>query len=190
MKPRAGKAINSPPRASASKDDERTLLLLQQKLAHANTMGNVCMTWWVSSVVFCGSILAAVWWNKAELSEPEIVNKLGIFLLLFFAGVVIFGALIMRLYLRNLRKDLSKLLKKPGEKDFFSTELSTFWWAMFIGTVSFLLILIAWVFLWGELRSGRWKKKEPQAGQRIQANLGRIPGSVSIEQAMPRPQRR
>lgn len=141
------------------KDNEETRFLLGQKLAFANTAINVCMAWWVSSVVFCGSILAAAWLKRDELVESRIIHLLGIILLIFFAGVVAFGALIWWMYLRNLNKGISEFAERlnPAAKDFFSTEVSTFKWVMFIGTSSFFLILVVWCLLWVGLSNGWWK---------------------------------
>lgn len=138
-------------------DTEETRFLLGQKLAFANTVSQVSMTWWVSSVVFCASILAAVWLKRADLIESGIFYPLGIFLCFFFAGVVIFGAQITWHYLRDLRQDLSNLPKKADGEAFFSTELKTFKRSMFIGTASFFLILIVWVFFLIGLALGWWK---------------------------------
>jgi hypothetical protein len=42
-------------------DKDNPRFLLEQKIASLNTVANVSMTWWVSSVVFCALIFAAVW---------------------------------------------------------------------------------------------------------------------------------
>lgn len=140
------------------KGDDETRFLLGQKLAYANTLASVCMTWWVSSIVFCGSILAAVWLYRNELINSGMIHLLGVLLSLFFAGIVIFGAQITWNYLPKLGKDLSSLPKKSNGDDFFSTEFSTFKWSMVIGTISFLFILGVWIILWACLASGCWKE--------------------------------
>ena len=150
------------------KDVEREKLrfLLEQKIACVNMAGNACMAWWVSSVVFCGSIMAGVWLERKELIKSNIFYPLGVALGFFFAGVVLFGVLMTWRYLCNLGKDMSVLEKlylgNPGKeisalkkklkiKTFFFTELSTFKWAMVIGTVSFFFILVLWIgFLLGQ----------------------------------------
>ena len=133
------------------KDDEETRFLLGRKLDYASTLANVCMTWWVSSLVFCGSIFAAVWIAKDDLITAKLLAPLGIFIALFFAGLAFFGGQITWGYLRKLRDDLSSLPKKVDEENFLSTELSTFRWSMTTGTVSFIFIFIAWNVFWTQL---------------------------------------
>jgi len=137
-------------------EDENIRFLLEQKLALMNMAGNVCMAWWVSSVVFCGSILAVVWLNRSELVESGMIDLLGIALSIFFVSIINFGALIIWFYLGNLRKEICDLTKK----EFFSTELSTLKWTMINGTFSFFLILLLWIVIWIGLSSGWWKKTE------------------------------
>lgn len=138
------------------RDDDETRFLLGRKLDYVNTLAHLAMTWWVSSLVFCGSIFAAVWIERDKLVNGGIFCQLGNFLSLFFAGLVVFGAQITWRYLPRLRKDLSSLPKKPNGEDFFSTELSTFFWSMAVGTISFLCILIGWILFWRRFATCRW----------------------------------
>ena len=127
--------------------------LLEQKITSLGTLANVCVTWWVSSVVFCGSILAAVWSNRRELVESNIIGLLGFFLSTFFLSIIGFGALVIA-YLRKLYKEV-----KQKHRSYFSREITFFIWAMTVGASSFILILIGWVFLWIGLWSGSLKVK-------------------------------
>ena len=150
MEPKDSKTISTPPVASRHvetpgaapievkpsarveearikyENNEETRFLLGQKLAYVNTLASVCMTWWVSSIVFCGSILAAVWLYRDKLIVSGLIHLLGVFLSLFFAGIAVFGAQITWNHLPKLKEDLSRLPKKTNNYDFFSTELSTF----------------------------------------------------------------
>jgi hypothetical protein len=144
---------------SSVKDEKNnTHFLLGQKLGFANVAVNVCMVWWVSSVVFCCSILAAVWIQRNDLVKSWIIHLLGVVLVIFFGGVTAFGTLIERLYLCKLHKGISDLTERlnQDDKDIFSTEIVTFRVVMFIGTSSFFLILIVWCFLWVGLARGWW----------------------------------
>jgi hypothetical protein len=127
--------------------------LLEQKIASLGTLANVCVTWWVSSVVFCGSILAAVWLNRRELVESNIIGLLGFLLLTFFLSIIGFGALVI-VYLCKLYKEV-----KRKHRSYFSREIKYFIWAMAVGTSSFILILGGWIVLWEWLWSGSLKVK-------------------------------
>jgi len=135
-------------------DTETARKLLEQKIAYLNMVGNVSMLWWVTSVVFCVSILVGVWKNKEYLTEQRVIkgnkliNGIGIAVLIFLATVVAYGFFIIR-YLGKVQKEISEITVFLNAKnDFFSTELSLFWWAMVNGTSSFVGILILWVCMW------------------------------------------
>ena len=68
-----------------SEDKDNPRFLLEQKIASLNTVANVSMTWWVSSIVFCGAIFAAVWLYRGDLFESGIMKSLGRVLLIFFS---------------------------------------------------------------------------------------------------------
>lgn len=71
--------------------DETLRFLITQKMSYVNSTVNVCMQWWVSSIVFCGAVLAAVWSNRAELRQPGILIGLGVILFVFFSFISYFG---------------------------------------------------------------------------------------------------
>jgi hypothetical protein len=71
--------------------DETIRFLIAQKMSYVSATVNVCMQWWVSSIVFCGAVLAAVWLNQKELRQPGILIGLGLILLVFFCLIAYFG---------------------------------------------------------------------------------------------------
>ena len=144
-----------------SKEDEDKRFLLGRKLDYASTLANVCMLWWVSSLVFSGSIFAAVWFEREKLVASRIIHPLGVFLSLFFLGVAFFGYRITRHYLCDLARDLSDYPAKVNDKnieEFLDTELSIFRWSMGAGTVSFAFILLMWIVFWYGLACRGWSK--------------------------------
>ena len=144
------------------KNDERVRFLIEQKISYLNTVGNVSMSWWVSSVVFCGTILAVVWLYRTELTESGIIKWLGVVLTVFFITVVVYGIVLIK-YLNRLHAEVSALASELNYENFFSNEIETFKRAMVNGTSSFAIILVAWIFLWIGLWSGFWVNKSPQA---------------------------
>ena len=177
------------------KDDKNiTRFLLEQKITTLGTVATVSMTWWVSSIVFCGTILAAVWANRKDLFESKVIGYLGLFLSAFFLGIVIFGFLIV-LYLRKARREIGRAARsykkyrlideqpkdgKPWQRlrrratelilgrghncGYFSTEINYFIWAVWVGILSFVLVLAFWICLAYGLSKGCWKptSSEPQ----------------------------
>lgn len=134
------------------KDEEEKRFLLTRKLDYISTLATVSMTWWVSSLVFCGSIIAAVWMERDKLIAYPIICPLAAFISLFFTGLVLFGAHISWCYLPKLSRELSILTKTPDDqKNILSSELSVFRWLMSVGTGSFIFILLGWLLFWRTL---------------------------------------
>lgn len=142
---------------------ENVHFLLEHKLSYLNTVSNVCMSWWVSSVVFCGSIVAAVWLNRKDLVESGIILWLGFVVAIFFAGFILFGIRIDK-YLSRLKTNIScltKELKPPGLKQnltqTFNIEIETIKCGVWIGIGTFIFILIVWIALFLTLYLNCWK---------------------------------
>lgn len=130
-------------------NDEEKRFLLERKLDYISTLATVSMTWWVSSLVFCGSIFAAVWNQRPNLIDYQIICPLAAFISLFLLGLVLFGAQISWCYLPRLSRELSTLTQTAhDEKNILSSELAIFRWLMSVGTMSFILILLGWLLFW------------------------------------------
>lgn len=141
-------------------DNETLYFLIEQKLTYLNTVAKVCMSWWVSSIVFCGTILAAVWLRRAELVDSGIIKLLGIAVAGFFASFIYFG--ITAIWCLNKLKteisDLIKSLKSANSKQIpetaFKIEIDSIKRAIEIGIGTFILILIVWILLCLNLYQG------------------------------------
>jgi|GEM_PF-2486939 len=149
--------------ASISGDTIR--FLIQQKMSYVNSTVNVCMLWWVSSIVFCGYVLAAVWLYRDQLREPGYLIGLGLILFVFFFFIAYFGILIadrlvivqkeMAIFADELDygylRDKLKAAKLDSDGGFFITEIVTFKRAMITGSLSFALVFVIWIIFWSFL---------------------------------------
>ena len=147
-------------------DKETIQFLLKHKLSYLNTVATVCMSWWVSSIVFCGTILAAVWLKRGDLVKSDIILPLGGVVAFFFLTFICFGICAL-IHLGKFRDDISTLsgkLKPEGLKPFFSNifkrEINSIWWGILIGITTFILILGVWFYLFIGLYKGCWKVPE------------------------------
>jgi hypothetical protein len=135
-------------------DDETIRFLIEQKMSYVTSTVHVCMSWWVSSIVFCSSVLAAVWLQQAELQkQPHYLKGLGIVLFAFFFVIAYFGYLVTR-RLSAVQSEIAALAEKlkyvpvRSEKNFFHTEIRTFQMSMWLGSSSFALIFLIWIIFW------------------------------------------
>jgi hypothetical protein len=53
--------------ASGNKELELVRMLAENKLEMLRLIGNIGMLWWVSAVVFCGTIVGATWYYKDKI---------------------------------------------------------------------------------------------------------------------------
>lgn len=144
--------------------EETKRFLIEQKVSFVNSAVNAAMLWWVSSILFCGSALAAVWSNKEGLQKNTgILVGIGIVLFVFFGAIAIFGFLgAYRLCI--VQGEIAALARhwkytapedKPTLMDnFFYTEILTYRIAMIIGGYSFALIHVVWFTFWLYLLRG------------------------------------
>jgi len=122
--------------------------LLEQKLELLNTIANVGMTWWVSSIVFCGSALGAIWLKRHEIAAAPFFGWLGLFLGVFFVSIVLFGVwmVIATSILQsetNAILEALKIVKHKNHIGFLAVQLG-----YALGTTSFIIVTIIWVVMW------------------------------------------
>lgn len=130
---------------------ETLQILLEQKFIFLNTIANVGMTWWVSSIVFCGSVLGGIWLKKKEVVDMAHFGLLGFFLGVFFASIVLFGILMIfvTIELQTEIELLQEQLKVIGHRDHVGFLAMKFGYGL--GATSFVLVLFIWAFMWRDL---------------------------------------
>jgi hypothetical protein len=173
--------------------NETTRFLIEQKITYINSVINVCMLWWVSTVVFYGSVLAAVWLKQKELKQQRLILKLlGRTLSVLFLATAAFGVLVIS-YSLSIQAEIDTLVDSlKGPDNFFATELSGFRRAMGFGIGSFLLITLIWIWFWCHLREIKFSrlkrfilwilrriKKREETMMRIEK--GEIQGNLEIK---------
>jgi|LakMenE18May11ns_1017448.scaffolds.fasta_scaffold9874352_2 hypothetical protein len=130
-------------------------LLLGKKIELLSTIANTSMLWWVSSVVFCASLLGTIWAQKTEIKSLPFRKSLSFLLYSFFTSIVLYGVLvtvITALEFRNI-KFLLKELNVPS--NLFDANYMWLLVGMPIGTSSFILVLVVWNFLWRSVQRNK-----------------------------------
>jgi ATP/ADP translocase len=112
------------------------------------------MTWWVSSVVFCGSILGGTWLKHDELAKLHYQTWFFLIVLVFFCSIATYG-IWLALTFRILNRELVQLRLQLSAPHLSNRELSLFEGATWIGTSSFLLIALTWLAIWANIHSVR-----------------------------------
>lgn len=153
---------------------ENIRFLIGQKISFLNTAANTCMFWWATAVVACGALLRGIWKRRNKIADKGItvVRLVGATGFIFIVSLLVFGTWLIPYYyltqtqteitnlanrlaitkLENIKpqdasqvqNEQNKLQNQEKPVDFFKREIDTFWYAMYIGITSFILILIAW----------------------------------------------
>jgi hypothetical protein len=129
---------------------------ISAKIAFGQTTVTAAMTWWVSSVVFCGSIIAGAWLKEAEIHQLGTMARcvLCSIVLVFFLSVVTFGFLTARAFQRLAREigELrTSLVTAPDQSTGRAWEFDFAAKATYLGTSSFLLIALTWCVISAQL---------------------------------------
>jgi hypothetical protein len=128
-------------------EDKALELLLTHKLAMLDLTANTSMTWWVSSIVFGAAIIAAVFTHKTKLCKLPGINIICFFITLFFASFPAYGLWIVHCNDRLLEELIALLTEyKRGSTGLY--EFTTVKVALYMGTFNFILLLVAWLWLW------------------------------------------
>jgi hypothetical protein len=77
--------------SAATPDAESLRKVLEAKTAYLSTVVSACMLWWVSSVVFCGSVLSSVYVKRREVKRLRHVDWFLGIVAFFFLSIVVFG---------------------------------------------------------------------------------------------------
>ena len=118
-------------------------LLLVQKLEFLRTLAAVGMTWWASSVVFCTSMLGAVWLKEKEISET-LFRWLRPSLTWFFGTIVAFGLLMAVMVCMLQVETLAISGQLNGLENGTFSEFYAVLFGYVIGTSSFVFVIVAW----------------------------------------------
>lgn len=153
--------------------------ILEQKVSFLNTLGNVSMLWWVTSVVFSLSILAGVWKFREQLVEKKWIKVIGMFGFVFFSTIVLYGVAVF-LYIYFVSAEIIKYAKSLEISfNYIYAELVLFQTAITLGTITFVGILFLWTkmcFGQNEINSeeeisNNIKSKTIEPGDKLSENL-------------------
>jgi hypothetical protein len=129
--------------------------LLEHKLSFLDTLASVGMSWWVSGIVFCATILAGCWWKRDLVTSIPYFHFFCLTVTVFYFSVVGFGVL-MAIQTGRLEADVDTLLQAMQHPDKTShTDFRIVKYGYLIGSTSFSLITLCWLALWRILSKQR-----------------------------------
>lgn len=129
--------------------EELLLEIFQNNLEYLGTLTSSSMLWWVSAVVFCGSIISATWIKREEIREFRSAQAFFTILSLFFLSIILYGAWIIYTVNRLQEESLAISTELGKTMDIFQFQALKI--GVGIGTTSFVLVLIAWFIIWVSL---------------------------------------
>lgn len=140
--------------------DTTTQFIIEHKLYTLHSLQSTGMSWWVSSVVFCASIIGAVWYHRKQLaSHPEVMKSLRFAIGFFFITVIAYGV-VLAVHCMAMRADVLSL--KGSDVKMFGKEFVVTTIAYAFGTTSFILIAISWFTLLRHMKTYQDKSTDPK----------------------------
>lgn len=123
-------------------------VLISRKLEFLRTVADTSMQWWVSSVLFCASVLGAMWSRRIEVMVMPYKRQVGFLLTFFFGSIVLYGALVTAITLLDWfsARQLLDVLRAP--EDLFNSEFLWILLGVPVGTSSFVLFLVVFRMIW------------------------------------------
>jgi len=123
--------------------------LLDYKYQIMNSIAANTITWWVSAVVFCSTIVVGAWIQKDQLKRFPLFRYAGLIITVFLFTVVLFGCWVVY-GLQRLHEEVDALQAAFGLDAALSTDFTfvTYQIAIVVGTTSFVMLLVMWVRLW------------------------------------------
>lgn len=146
--------------------------LIEEKYLVFDMFANIGMSWWVSGVVFCGTILAGCWIKRETIICIPYFHLFCTTVSVFYISIVFFG-FFMSYHTARLGADIASLLIAAGHPDPTSrTEFACITYGYIIGTSSFILISLCWFILWrilADLRrtAGHGQEKALKTGKSV-----------------------
>lgn len=131
-------------------------LLVEKNLEMATTIADTSMLWWVSSVVFCGSLLGGFWLQRDQINivSPFALHWICGVVAVFFLSFIAYPVWVIY-SLRELEKQTSMILAAQVPKSPTPLIFGQITAALLIGTVTFVLIFLTWLGMWWHLARRR-----------------------------------
>lgn len=136
-------------------DEKKYLeLFITHKFSMLDLLANTSMLWWVSSIVFCATIIAAVFTHKEKLCKLPHIHFACFLVTLFFLTFPAYGFWII--YCSNqIQSELLLLLKEANRDTVGLYEFETLRGGLLFGMINFILVFLAWCWLWNLIRKER-----------------------------------
>ena len=132
-------------------EDPSLEFIIENSLDMLKSYQSIGMRWWATSVVFCASIIGAVWRNRSYLIQHPLLKSLELAIGFFLISIVGFGA-IMAYHCWNMLSDFLQLINQDSKLKQFDNEFWVTIWGYLIATSSFVLITISWFILMSHIR--------------------------------------
>lgn len=138
-------------------NEELLRIMVEKNLSLLETLISACMFWWVSSVVFCGSLLAGIWKKETEIKKMPIFHWFFFVATVFIGSVVCFGFCVVRTSFK-LESETEKFLELTKMNIDALSGFAALREGMYFGTSSFVLVLITLVGMWVSFGKNRKTK--------------------------------
>ena len=148
-------------------NDEVFKILLDRNLSFLEQIASTTMTWWVSSIVFCPTIIALFLYHRERIAQLPYLNFVCFVVSLFILSLPVYASWVIYC-LWNIENEIKDLLMHLGNSDKPPFALSGTRTAIEIGGSCFIAAFILWCIVWRDLLI--LKKKCNKGEDRIKNN--------------------
>ena len=133
-------------------------ILLEKKFELLNVIAITGMTWWVSSIVFCGTALGIIWTKRSDIINAPFFGWLSLLLGVFFTSIVFFGVWMMFIVSELEIEVINIMHVLKIKEDVSNIGFTALWGGYLIGSTSFTIVTILWALMWNSIKKERDKK--------------------------------
>lgn len=137
-------------------DDEIAKILLDRNLSFLEAVTSTTMTWWVSTIVFCPTVIALFWYYRDKIVILPKMNHVCFVVAVFLLSIPSYAAWVIvgLFHVEEETRNLLNYLDCAFETPFSFTGVKV---AIFIGGSCFLFAFALWIYVWTDLNKLRKK---------------------------------
>ena len=138
--------------------DEILKLLLERNFIFVEQIASTTMTWWVSSIVFCATILGLSWWHRDRLALLPFLHIVCGVIFLFLLSFPAYAFLIWH-GVDMFESEIKLLLASAKAINHLPPSFQVIKIAVLMGALCFCGCLVLWILVWHDLAALKKAKK-------------------------------
>lgn len=124
--------------------DSLKQILIEHKLSYLQTVAETTMTWWMSSILLCISMIGFFWLYRKNILGQSIYKVIVFAITIFLLTFPVYSYIIIK-GIKNIRMDLEKLIIPCSFESFNFSEFDYTLKAIACGGYVFVFMVFIWI---------------------------------------------